>query len=512
MPNSFVAESRRYPVLLAWIAALFIGVAALVAFEWEYRFEPSVYVPLHTGMHVFSMVVAWLVFAIGWNSQDPNRTGSTTLLACFFLAVALIDFGHTLSYQGMPDLVTPASPQKAIAFSLGSRGFAAIALLAFALGPQWPLKDPRARYLLLLCALTIVALFYWLILFHQDKLPKTFEPERGLTPFKVGAEYTLVALHVTAAVLFYVRFRQINARSWAFLFTASIVMGLSQSLNALYSHPYDAHNFLSHAYRVAAYILIYRGIFLSAIREPYRIAARLQAQLKDSADRLRDLSARLQKDIEVDRRRIAQSLHDEMGQSLTALRLDADWIQRHAPDHPGVYEAVDRMQRTIEESAIAMRRIVVHLRPRVLDDLGIVAAARALTEDVRKQSGLDITLTTVGEMDHLHEAVQTALYRILQESLTNITRHAVASRVDVRLIAAEDYVQLSVRDDGRGFAPEAAQKRDSFGLFGMAERVGQLSGTLNIRSAPGEGTSIDVKLPALSRPDMTAEPSGAIAS
>src|SRR6185312_15604737 len=147
----------------------------------HYVFGQSVFVPLHTAMHVFALVVSWLVFAIGWNTHDPQRAGSITLLACGFLGVALVDFGHALSYAGMPDLVTPASPEKSIDFSLVSRLFAALALLSLAFIPRKPLRAPGARYAYLASTLGMVVFVYWVVLFHPDVLPRTFEPSSGLT-------------------------------------------------------------------------------------------------------------------------------------------------------------------------------------------------------------------------------------------------------------------------------------------------------------------------------------------
>ena len=132
------AELKRFPLLcglVALLTALMLGAGLLQA---HYLFHQSVFVPLHTAMHVFSLVVSWLVFAIGWNTQDPQRAGSITLLACGFLGVALVDFGHAMSYAGMPDLITPASPEKSINFSLVSRLLAALSLLAIALMPTRP--------------------------------------------------------------------------------------------------------------------------------------------------------------------------------------------------------------------------------------------------------------------------------------------------------------------------------------------------------------------------------------
>jgi signal transduction histidine kinase len=333
------------------------------------------------------------------------------------------------------------------------------------------------------------------VLFHAEVFPSTYVPGTGLTAFKVKAEYVLVALHVFAAVGFYLQLRNTQSTNAAFLLAASIVMALSQALNALYAHPYDIHNFLSHVYRVIGYSLIYRGIFISEMREPYRLAEQLQSELRESATQLRELSARMQQDVEQERKRISQSLHDEMGQNLTALQLDANWIRRHCNDDAVILGVVDRMQQSIEDSAASMRRIVADMRPRVLDDLGIIAAIKVLVEDFSERNGIEVNFVPKGNLDEMNDACKTALYRMLQECLTNVSRHARATRVEVLLVAAEGVIRMQVIDNGCGFAPDARRKRGSFGLFGLNERAAQLGGEVLVGSAPDAGTSITVRLP-----------------
>jgi signal transduction histidine kinase len=488
-------EMTQFPIL-GWLIALLLALLIVAeTLSFQYRFKVGVYVPLHTAMHVFSLVVSWLVFAIGWNTRDRQRAGSTILLACGFLGVALLDFGHALSYSGMPDLVTPASPEKAINFSLVSRLLAALALLAIAVRPRKPLHFSAARYAYLAATLALVAVVYWVVLFHPDVLPRTLVPGVGLTMFKVCSEYFLVGLHVIAAAGFYWQLRTAQSPNAAYLLAASVAMALSQALNALYAHPYDIHNFLSHAYRVIAYILIYRGIFISEVREPYDVAERLQLELSESATRLREMSAHTQEDIEEERKRISHSLHDEMGQNLTALQLDAGWIRRHCNADASILAVVDRMQRSIAEGAASMRRVVADMRPRILDDLGIIAAINSLVKDMSARTGIQIDFRSKGELDNIEDATRTALYRMLQECLTNVTRHAQATQVNVLLMAGERRIDLTVVDNGCGFAPQARLKRGSFGLFGLGERANQMGGTAAVESAPGRGTRVVVRLP-----------------
>jgi PAS domain S-box-containing protein len=216
-------------------------------------------------------------------------------------------------------------------------------------------------------------------------------------------------------------------------------------------------------------------------------------------ERLREMTARMQHDIEEERKRISQSLHDEMGQNLTALQLDADWIRRHCQNLPAILETVDRMKRSIEDSAAAMRRIVADMRPRVLDDLGINVAIRGLVKDVSMRTGVRVSFVSKGQLDDIDDATKTALYRMLQECLTNVTRHAQASEVDVLLLANKRDIQMIVSDNGRGFSPQADLKPGSFGLFGLGERAGQLGGTVAVESSPSKGTRVVIRVPLTAR-------------
>jgi signal transduction histidine kinase len=492
-------ENRRFRFHV-WISAVLILILIIVAFfPPTFQFGVGVYLPVHTAMEVFSILVAALVFIVSWNSNDETRAGTTSLLGCAFLAVALINFGHVLSYSGMPDLVTPASPEKAINFSLVTRFIAALALLGIAFLPWRSLASSMVKYVYLALTLALVVIVFWIGLYRSEWMPATFRPGHGLTAFKIAAEYVMVVLHIGGCIGFYRRFLRDNDSAASYLFAASAIMVASQVFNTFYVHPYDIYNLLSHVYRVVAYILIYRGILLSAIREPYQLANRLRGELNESTMRLRDMSARVRMDVEAERKRIARSMHDEMGQDLLALRMDLDWLQHRYPDHGGIKDVSNRMRTTIENSATAMRRIISDMRPLILDDLGIAAALHALTVDFKTRAQIDLKSIVDGSFEDLTDNQQTALYRIVQESLTNIARHSHATKVEIVLRRDFDSVTLSISDNGVGFDRAARNKKGSFGLFGMSERMLELDGSLSVETASGEGTRIVVRIPVAQR-------------
>ena len=228
--------------------------------------------PLHIAAETFSIVIAMLVFAIAWNSYEVDRASNMLILACGFLAVGLMDFGHMLSVRGMPDFVTPSGPEKGIQFWLCGRFVTAAILLAAALNVWKPLPHIRHRYWMLYTSLLLTALVYWLVLFHSDVWPRTFIEGSGLTPFKIGAEYLIIAIVSVSAILYYRQFANGNLNPSAdsvLLYVACVILLLSEFCFVLYSSIADIFNVLGHFFNIVAYYFIYRAIFIHSVREPY---------------------------------------------------------------------------------------------------------------------------------------------------------------------------------------------------------------------------------------------------
>jgi PAS domain S-box-containing protein len=204
---------------------------------------------------------------------------------------------------------------------------------------------------------------------------------------------------------------------------------------------------------------------------------------------------KLNERLEDEARRIAHALHDEAGQLLSSVHLALEEFSRELPS-PGRVRlaAVKELLDQVEEE---LRRLSHELRPTVLDDLGLVPALEFLAERVGKRSG--VVVTVQGEIDErLPTPVETALYRSVQEALTNVVRHAQAAHVQVTLRQVDGTVQCTIRDDGVGFDTRAVQARRGdrgLGLIGIRERAGALGGTLMIQSAPGQGTTIIIEIP-----------------
>jgi two-component system sensor histidine kinase UhpB len=235
--------------------------------------------------------------------------------------------------------------------------------------------------------------------------------------------------------------------------------------------------------------------FLSVLRD-VTDRKRGERELRESREQLRQLSASLQAVREEEKARIARELHDELGQALTGLKMDlAQLVSQLAPEQRGAIGQADAMKALIETTVASVRRIATELRPLMLDDLGLLSTIEWLVSDFSRRTGIAVELTLPKVEFELDSELSTALFRVLQESLTNVARHAGASRVRITLSATESDVQLTVDDNGKGFGASLESGPKTFGLLGMRERATILGGELAVHSNPGAGTSIMMTVP-----------------
>ncbi|UQY32721.1 PAS domain S-box protein [Pseudomonas fulva] len=221
---------------------------------------------------------------------------------------------------------------------------------------------------------------------------------------------------------------------------------------------------------------------------------RNELALAESQARLRDLSAHLESVREEEKARIAREVHDELGQVLTVLKLETSMCELGFADlDPGLRERLDNMKKLIANLFQLVRDVATALRPPILD-AGIASAIEWQARRFEARTQIPCLVEVPEYVPPLSDAKATGLFRILQESLTNVMRHAQAHTVTVRLELLGDSLRLSISDDGRGFDP-AAIRADSFGLVGMRERVLMLGGQLSLDSRPGEGTLLRVRVP-----------------
>ena len=213
---------------------------------------------------------------------------------------------------------------------------------------------------------------------------------------------------------------------------------------------------------------------------------------------LRDLSAHLQNIREEERMHIAREMHDELGQFLTGLKMDIGWLKKRINDDKesaASKEKLIEMAALVDGAVLFVRKLAAELRPSILDDLGLVAALDWHSQEFTRRFHVEVDFRCEPGDLHVSSLVATGLFRMYQESLTNVARHAGAEKVIARLKLSNDQITLTVRDDGKGFDMKGSDKGKTLGLLGMKERALMIGGKLEIHSSPGKGTTIVIKVP-----------------
>ena len=241
---------------------------------------------------------------------------------------------------------------------------------------------------------------------------------------------------------------------------------------------------------------------LRALREKEERLDRLKTEekLRKSHEQLRALSVYLQHIREDERIRISRQVHDELGQSLTGLKMDLYWLSSRLPKQlREVHDKTKAMSAHIDSTIQTVRRISTELRPGILDDLGLVAALEWQAHEFQKRTGVHCTVTSDLKEAILDEDLNTAFFRIFQETLTNVIRHANATKVTIHLKKQRGQLILEIKDNGRGISEAEISNTRSIGLLGMRERAALLGGKITVSGVSGKGTTVLVKIP-LNRP------------
>jgi PAS domain S-box-containing protein len=226
-----------------------------------------------------------------------------------------------------------------------------------------------------------------------------------------------------------------------------------------------------------------------------------EEQLKESYEQLRLLASRLQIIREEESMRIAREIHDDLGQALTGMKMDLSFFAEELSEQQGpgskekLIERINAMSSLVDGAITSMRKTITELRPAVLDSLGLAAAIEWQAEEFQRRTGTKCSYSYQIEGFQIDPHRSTAIFRILQESLTNVARHAQASKVSIVLKKESDAIVMDIQDNGKGISEEASHKVGSFGILGMKERVLPFGGSIDVRRLPGGGTTVAVRIP-----------------
>jgi len=222
-----------------------------------------------------------------------------------------------------------------------------------------------------------------------------------------------------------------------------------------------------------------------------------EEERRNSQKESRDLSARLQAVREEERARIAREIHDDLGQALIGLKMDSAWVLKNLrPDQTALKEKLQAMGKQIDHTVRSVRRLSTALRPRILDDFGLVAALEWQAREFENKTGIRCRFRSSLQGPDPDPDRSLAVFRVFQEALTNVARHSGAKKVESALSEGKKGLRLTVRDSGRGISVEALTGSKSLGLVGMRERAFLFGGEFLIRGRPGKGTTVILKIPA----------------
>ena len=238
--------------------------------------------------------------------------------------------------------------------------------------------------------------------------------------------------------------------------------------------------------------------------ETRRARERADLELGESKQRLHELAQHLQASIEQERAAIAREIHDDVGGSLTALKFELAWIARHAQAREVISRANSALE-TVSHAIESSQRIMHNLRPAILEQ-GLVAALQWITGRFEKRSGVTCALRMPPVLPALPIGVPLVAYRVAKEALTNITKHAQASRVEIDLSLAGGVLSIEISDNGRGLSQDALGKARSFGLRGLHERARTVGGWVDLSSKAGKGTTLMLSVPLQQAQRAVVEP------
>lgn len=512
------------------------------------------YLLFHSISELFYLIILFGVFVIALNARNYMDNPFFTYLGTSFLFIGLIEALHLLTYRGMGVIDWPEPTNLPTQLWVAGSYLTAFSFLSAVLISR---KKIRLLYVFLfyfvVTSLIILSIFFW------RNFPVCYAEGEGLTAFKKISEYIISSvLLLTAGIMFRYR-NGFDKRVFYLIISSMIVLVGAELAFSLYVDVYGIFNMVGHFLLVVSAYLIYKAIVETGLSKPYNLLfvnlkkseeagqkraaelARLNddlhremaektrvqeeldknrkeleklveertlqlrtsyyelekeiAERRHAEDELRILSNRTVEVQEEERQAISRELHDQTGQSLTVLNLVLSRIKRCVQTSASsTLENIDEAQKIVKEVMQQVRALSTTLHPSMLDNIGLVSTLEWYTTEFSARTGIKIIFLVQGKEDNLPQNVRNAAYRCIQESLTNIARYANVNEARVSLEFDLGRLRILVEDKGLGFN-SAKLPVTSIGLRGMKERIYSLRGSIDIATAPGEGTRIEVLLP-----------------
>lgn len=267
-PLKFLSTNNK--IALAAFVTFFLIIIVTPGRYLQVQQGLEEYLPMHSFMEVFSIIVSAMTFAMGWENRNTEKNRSSIIVATTFLAVAFIDIAHLLSFPGMPVFITPSSANKSIFFWLSARTTIALSMLYLVSSNSISTLAKREKIVLLLSAIVFCFIIYWIAFFHLESIPEMFIEGKGLTPFKIYVETVIVAILFLAIVILYKRASELSAHlDINNILMAMSIMVMSETFFMIFTTHADIYNLLGHVFKVCSYYYFYRALFKESILKPY---------------------------------------------------------------------------------------------------------------------------------------------------------------------------------------------------------------------------------------------------
>jgi len=464
-----------------------------------YLISTSNYLLFHSLVECYSFVVAVSIFVLTWNTRLYLEDSFLLFIGIAYLFIGSLDIIHTFAYKGMgvfgnQDANLPTQLWIAARYT---ESFSLLIALS--------LPGRQINAISMLVGFSVVFALVLASIFLFNIFPDCYLEGYGLTAFKIYSEYAIVCILMVAIVLIVKGRHRYTPHIFNYLIMALLFTAIAELAFTAYISVYGLMNFAGHCCKVLSFYCIYRVLVIAGIERPYNLLFRniqlSNVALKKREKQLKELAGKLLDAQENERRRLARELHDDLTQRLAILAIEAGRLEKESACSGPAAQTLRAMRDKLITISEDVHTISRQLHPSIIEDLGLVDGLRSEINNFSSREGIPVQFDVGEENLHLPLAIAICFFRVAQEGLRNIGKHAQAQSVRVSLSRRNGMLQLAVSDDGIGFDPKAVKKMAGIGLASMEERIRLVGGRLSVQSQPGEGTLITA---SLDLPEKTA--------
>ncbi|MFE8703131.1 MASE3 domain-containing protein [Cytobacillus sp. FJAT-54145] len=494
-----LSKMERKTVLLAFIAIFVFILIHILSKTYLQHTHPH-FLLFHTILELFSIFVSFSIFFQGWLTYKYVPSKHRMILSILFLQVGTFDLIHTLLYNGMPFFQDEFTITKATWFWIIARMTESLGLAFVFIQKRDRNSTVKEKNGLFFGAIAAVAMITFTIVTIPNVIPPLVIEGTGVTPLKIFLEYIISVIHLIAMILIIRKYMQTKKEDMLVLVGGLIFLLLGELVFTLYKSVHANVNLLGHVYKMLGYYFLMRGLFFPQFNLVFEEKEKAQSMWEEAEKKLQKNEQKLISLIieaqEEERKRVSRELHDGLGQELYSIliSLKSIQVQKTFQELTGSFKQVEEM---IGNSMKEVKRIASQLRPSALDDLGLMSAIRSFSEQFQQTHAIKVHLQLDRLPKRLLPEIETAIYRIYQESMTNAAKYSKASLININLKINDQILTLLVEDDGRGFNMEEVLNKEEkgIGLYSMKERTQLVGGSFYICSELNVGTKVKIEIP-----------------